>query len=164
MDVDIFLTLRFIEWCKLRGKNIEELLKAVGFKVYLASIKAGANIDDNVLDHLYASKMAIIFGSETYGEVTKSNVNTRTELNVILEEKKPYFLIKMCNKFVHIFPRSQLSFTSISYIEWMEDKPMPVDLIKKIQDKFFELFPQHPLALKVHNCPPVCFTCLACLF
>ena len=151
MEVDIFLTLRFSPpWVKDRAKMVQELLERVGFKVYLASIKSGTSIDDNVIQNLAVSKMAIIFGSDTYGKETDSLDNTKTELKNILTYKKQYVLLKMCDQFQEVYTKTLLLFTEISYIEWMPDTPMPDDLIQKIQDKFFELFPQHPLALKVH--------------
>ena len=105
MAYDIFITLRFIAWCITRGECIKELLEAVGFTVYLASLLAGDNIDDDVIENLHTSKMALILGSETYGEATKSKVNTKKELGFILDKEKPFFLLKMCKHFNQLIRR-----------------------------------------------------------
>uniref|UniRef100_A0A7S3G675 Uncharacterized protein n=1 Tax=Palpitomonas bilix TaxID=652834 RepID=A0A7S3G675_9EUKA len=56
----------------------------------------------------------------------------------ILQEKKPFFLIKMCERFADPSSRFQLP-DDTSYVPWTPGKPVPDDLIDKMLDKYQSL-------------------------
>ena len=62
--------------------------------------------------------MVVIMGSKTYGKETASRYSTFQELRFIDDERKPFFLIKMCDKFEEPETRFRLN-DSIAYINWM---------------------------------------------
>mmetsp|Transcript_3286 Transcript_3286/g.6423 ORF Transcript_3286/g.6423 Transcript_3286/m.6423 type:complete len:90 (+) Transcript_3286:89-358(+) len=82
--------------------------------------------------------MIIIMGTEDYGCPGTVNFSTKEELVFILQEKKPFFLIKMCERFEDSKTRFQLP-DDTSYVPWTPGKPVPDDLIGKMLDKYQNL-------------------------
>lgn len=56
-------------------------------------------------------------------------------MRFIMDEKKPFFLIKMCDKFKVTKTRFYLT-SSIMYQKWMPGTPMPPGLIDAIVKKY----------------------------
>ncbi len=77
-------------------------------------------------------------GTKTYGLKTASGYSTSQELQFIMEEKKPFFFIKMCDRFEIDMTRFYLPNT-VSYVLWTPGTPMPGNLVKEIATKLGSL-------------------------
>eukprot|EP00733_Pompholyxophrys_punicea_P001591 Pompholyxophrys_punicea_v1_NODE_851_length_1214_cov_3.240725.p1 type:complete len:140 gc:universal NODE_851_length_1214_cov_3.240725:128-547(+) len=109
---------------------LRDALSAVHVSVYLCEVLAGLDIQQNIVAALAEAHLVIIMGSKTYGEKTDSHFSTHQELCFILEEEKPFFLIKMCDDFASLITRFSLP-KKFSYFTW-DDGPIPNDLVPAI--------------------------------
>ena len=138
-DTDIFCSLRFKEAMN-EAKTVRRLLLEQHplLKVTIIDVPEGQDIGDHVSKKLDASKLVIIFGTETYGLGTASCFSTKEELQYIKDSKKPFFLIKMCDTFAE--PRTRMILNgTVSYKLWLPNTPMPVDLISSIYKIFTDV-------------------------
>mmetsp|Transcript_28717 Transcript_28717/g.73427 ORF Transcript_28717/g.73427 Transcript_28717/m.73427 type:complete len:84 (-) Transcript_28717:179-430(-) len=79
--------------------------------------------------------MVIIMGTETYGSEGTVKFSTKEELRFIMEEEKPFFLVKMCDRFKDAGTRFKLT-ASKSYIMWKKGTPLPSNLISELEKKY----------------------------
>ena len=84
---------------------------------FLCAVPEGDDIASKVISALTKCEMVIIMGSKTYGMETKSRYSTFQELRFIDDERKAFFLVKMCDKFEIPETRFRLN-DSIAYIMW----------------------------------------------
>lgn len=140
---DIFISLRFNEGGKNWPLKAAQQLKGAletdphNLKVFLCDVEAGADIFKTVCHAMAASTMFVIFGSETYGTDTGSKCCTYQELNFIIDEKKEFFLIKMCDKYK--VATTLMTFNrDIAYEKWFpfESQALPGALLANIAKKF----------------------------
>ena len=82
------------------------------------------------------AKLIIVFGSKTYGSKTASKCSTYHEINFIMDDHKPFFLVKMCKQFDLASTRVLLN-RDIAYQNWYaQDKPdIPCGLVDAILTK-----------------------------
>lgn len=132
--VDMFCSLRFAEALP-QAKEVQKILKEKhNLNAVIVSTPQGEDIAAQVATLLDAARMVIIFGSETYGKGTV-NFSTKEELQFIMDEKKPFFLIKMCERFAE--PRTRLVLSkAVAYFLWMPNDPMPPSLIPELVAKY----------------------------
>ena len=131
----VFLSLRFSE-ATPEANAVKRGLEAAGISVFLCNIPSGQDLADAVIMALTHCKLAVIFGTETYGQETASSFSTFQELRYIVDKKKPFFLLKMCDAFVEARTDFHLPST-ISYYPWrpateQERNAAPPDLIEQI--------------------------------
>jgi hypothetical protein len=129
----IFISLRFAE----AGKEAEALksaLEARGISAFLCAVHPGGDICREVVNALHGCQLAIIMGTRTYGKDTGAGFSTFEELRFIHGQKKPFFLIKMCERFEEPETTFRLD-SSVSYFQWFSGRPMPNDLVPKILEK-----------------------------
>jgi hypothetical protein len=132
--VDIFCSLRFAEALP-QAKEIQKILREKhNLNAVIVSTPQGEDIAAQVATLLDAARMVLIFGTETYGKGTV-NFSTKEELQFIMDEKKPFFLIKMCDRFAESRTRLVLS-KAVAYFLWMPTDPMPSNLIPEILAKY----------------------------
>lgn len=133
--VDIFCSLRFAEAMD-QAKQVQEILRREhNVKAFIVAPENGDNIMDQIVAAISQSQMAILFGTVTYGKGTTACFSTKEELQFVRDENKPYFLIKMCERFSEARTRMVLN-NSVMYNLWLPNTPMPAELIKNIMDKF----------------------------
>ena len=139
-DPDIFISLRFNE-ARPAGNALQAALEAKGMSVFLCDVPPGENLARAVVGALTRCKLAVILGTKTYGQKTASTFSTYEELQYIVDERKPFFLVKMCDAFEEEHARFNLPST-ISYYAWqpvintdgaVED--VPEDLVTQIADR-----------------------------
>ena len=133
-NVDIFCSLRFgnsMAEAKLVQQRLrdEHKLNAV-----IINVPEGEDIADQVAKKLDEAKLVLIFGCETYGVGTVS-FSTKEELQFVLSEKKPFFLIKMCDRFKEARTRMALH-EGIMYTAWKHGEPIPETLVADIARRF----------------------------
>ena len=134
-EPDIFISLRFNE-ARPAGNALQAALEAKNMSVFLCDVAPGENLASAVVNALTHCKLAVIFGTETYGQETASSFSTFQELRYIVDKKKPFFLLKMCDAFVEARTDFHLPST-ISYYPWrpateQERNAAPPDLIEQI--------------------------------
>eukprot|EP00733_Pompholyxophrys_punicea_P001333 Pompholyxophrys_punicea_v1_NODE_623_length_1577_cov_3.890276.p3 type:complete len:181 gc:universal NODE_623_length_1577_cov_3.890276:632-90(-) len=114
----IFFSLRFGEAmsaAKLLKKELENRFEHI--EVFICEVTSGSNIKMTVVKALTACHLAVIFGTETYGTGTV-NFSTFEEMEYILNYKKPYFLLKMCEEFkVDVTKFNFLSMIALSVVK-----------------------------------------------
>ena len=73
-------------------------------------------MDEVIFLALDSCRLAVLLASETYGARTTS-FSTYNELNFVIEEPKPFYLIKMCDKWEEATTRLKLG-AGIKYKDW----------------------------------------------
>ena len=63
-------------------------------------------------------ELVVIMGTLTYGKDTGAGFSTHEELTFACEEKKPLFLVKMCERFEEEQTRALLSKAAIRVSQW----------------------------------------------
>ncbi len=128
----IFISYRLVESAN-EAKVLKSALEAYGISTYLCNVSPGDDIEDDIIDALENCQLAIIMGSLTYGQKTSSKFSTFEELQFIRNEK-PYFLIKMCDKFELGKTRFKIP-ESISYVQWPPGTAIPDTVVPGIIQK-----------------------------
>ena len=132
MPPSIFISLRFGEALE-QGRLLQAALAGRGLDVYLCSVLPGINIAVDVSRNLVNSKLVVILGTATYGLQTASSYSTHTELLYVMENRKPFFLVKMCDDFrvpeTHFYLNS-----TVAYYQWTGPArtAVPADLVDQI--------------------------------
>ena len=136
-DCQIFCSLRYTEAMDEAKLVRSALKKEYNINAYICETEVGENIFDEIIANLTRAKLFLIFGSETYGQKTNSQYGTKEELLHVQDEKKPFFLIKMCDTFAVPNTRFILNST-VAYERWKSGTPMPDDLVAKIKEKYMK--------------------------
>lgn len=133
-----FSSLRFAE-AKPRAKEMKEKLEMYeGVSCYVCSVGNSDNIQEDILKNYDEADMALIYGTNTYGRNTTEGpaISTFHEMNLIVSDRKPYFLMKMCDMYAETATR--LTFSDVVAYEdcraWT-DGPVSEDLVRKIVEK-----------------------------
>jgi hypothetical protein len=132
---DIFISLRFGEAMD-EAVALKAALQQRGFSVFLCDVPPGVDIARTVISALTHCKLAVILGTLTYGTETPPGFSTFDELRYIKNEKKPFFLVKMCDRFQVEEAKVRLPI-DISYFFWQpkseaEKKRVPSALVEQI--------------------------------
>ena len=134
---DIFISLRFTEALPA-ALAIRSSLQKKSVSVFVCEVPPGDDIATTVMDRLHNCRMVIIMGTVTYGKKTAAKFSTFEELRFVIEEEKPFYLVKMCDVFAEHKTRFWLPST-VSYRQWQPDMDdvmvVPDDLVKDIMDK-----------------------------
>ena len=81
-----------------------------------------------------SSKCAIILATQTYGRKTNALFCTSAEMNYIITQTKPYYLVRMI-PFGENWtePGTTMAFPpSIMFKLWLPGEPMPDDLVDEV--------------------------------
>jgi len=89
-------------------------LEAKGVSTFVCAVPVGESIAKQIIDNLMHCKLAVILGSETYGQQTDSPFSTYDELTALRDHKIPFFLVKTCAEFKEAHAKFHLP-PSISY-------------------------------------------------
>jgi hypothetical protein len=130
MAFQVFISHRFAE----SGHEAEALKRALevrGISTFLSTGRTGGDIANEVAKALINCQLAIIMGTRTYGKKASAGCSTFKELRFIVDEPKPFFLIKMCDRFGEPETRFDLN-SSISSFPWQSGRSMPDHLVAKI--------------------------------
>ena len=74
---------------------LKAALEALGLVVFLSDVSPGGNLQRVIADALTSCKLAIILATKTYGETTNGLFDTSNEMNFIVTQNKPYYLVRM---------------------------------------------------------------------
>lgn len=131
-DIDVFFSLKFNANGPMREANaLKAELQKFNIKAVIINVESGLSIKDEVIESLDKCKMAVLFATADYGEKGTVDFSTKEELEFIKAENKPFFLIKMCEKYDSPITRFSLP-PSISYIYWRVGDPLPSDLVAQV--------------------------------
>jgi hypothetical protein len=115
---DIFFSLRLIDSMD-EAKELKAMIERTRPDVmcFLSGDNPnGADLGRIITTALANAKMAIVMGSKTYGKKTESNFSTYNEMHFILSEKKPMFLLKMCEEWEE--PQTRVMMASREFKRW----------------------------------------------
>lgn len=92
-----------------------------------------STLTEHVYSALDGCKVAVLLASRTYGRSTTS-FSTYHELNFVMDEKKPFYLVKMCESWEEAHVRGKFG-TRTSWRWWAPGQPMPNGIVSEIRDK-----------------------------
>jgi hypothetical protein len=142
MPCRIFISLRFAE-AGDAGRSLKEALEACGVPTFLCDIPPGGDLKVAIVSALDECDLAIVMGTKTYGQQTTSNFSTFQEMEFIVDEQKPFFLVKMCDKFE--VAQTRFNFPGrISYYPWDGAGKVPDKLLEGIVQKLNDAAPSKP--------------------
>jgi len=131
---DVFISLRFEE-AKDEAAALQVALQKNGLSVFLCAVDPGDDIAKVIVSALANCKMVVILGTKTYGLETDCKFSTYQELRYIIDQTKPFFLVKMCDQFEQQPTKFWLPNT-VSYFPWQpkgaERKQIPSTLLQQI--------------------------------
>lgn len=135
---DVFISLRFCE-AERAGRALQQSLQNRGLRVFLCNETPGSDVAAAIIQALDGCKMAVILGTKSYGKDTKIGFSTSDELVFIKDQRKPFFLVKMCDAFEDPVTQFRLP-QNILYHPWQPnlDNPnihVPTDLVDGIVAK-----------------------------
>eukprot|EP00048_Salpingoeca_helianthica_P016679 m.233595 g.233595 ORF g.233595 m.233595 type:complete len:317 (-) comp19220_c0_seq1:27-977(-) len=133
----IFISLRFDEATN-EAKFLKGELERHGVVCFLCDVSPGGSIRDTIVKGLSACELVVIMGTRTYGKDTGVSFCTKNELDFIIDRKKPFFLIKMCDNFEEDVTCFHLP-SHISHHRWDPGTPAPRGLVESILNKLQSL-------------------------
>jgi len=131
VDGVIFISYRMSE-SKPEAKEMEAALQQRTRKTIRVNELPGADLAAVVAEAIDECDLAVVLGSETYGEKTSGMIDTYKELQFIMSEQKPIFLIKACDRFKNSATRMLLDFNTMTHTEWKLGSRMPDGLVEDI--------------------------------
>ena len=130
VSADVFISLRFAE-AGDEALQLKTALEAHGVVVFVCDQLAGNNLMDTIYGALDAASLVVILASHTYGKRTASGFSTYEEFQYTMDEKKPFFLIKMCERWSEPHVRGQLGARTM-FDQWMPGEPIPAGLERRV--------------------------------
>jgi hypothetical protein len=122
MSYRVFISLRFAE-AETEARALKAALEARGITAFLCAVAPGSDIAAQISNALDGCQLAIIMGTRTYGKNTGVAFSTLKELRFIQDEPKPFFLVKMCERFEEAETRMRLD-SAVSYFRWISERPI----------------------------------------
>eukprot|EP01040_Poterioochromonas_malhamensis_P011588 gene11588-12640_t len=131
ISYQVFISLRFEESGNEAG-TLKHALEERGISTFLWKDLPGDEGGlPEIIHALSCCQLTVIMGSKTYGKNTNDRFSTYEELRFIQDEKKPFFLVKMCEIFEEKETKFRLN-DSISSLQWLPGASMPGDLVSTI--------------------------------
>ena len=128
--LDVFISFRIAE-SHAEALSLKEGLERRGYTVFLSDFKPGEKLFVAIAEAANECALAVLLATSTYGRATNDRFDTSKELGFIIDSKKPFFLIKMCNQYEEATARFQLD-SGIMWVPWTPGQPMPDDLVDKV--------------------------------
>lgn len=133
ISYQVFLSLRFEEAGNEAGA-LKHALEERGISTFLWKDLPGEEGLPEIINAMSCCQLTVIMGSKKYGKNTNAGFSTSEELRFIQDEKKPFFLVKMCEIFEENETRFRLN-DSISFLQWLPGASMPEDLVSTIIER-----------------------------
>jgi len=130
---DVFISFRFGE-AHAEALALKTALEQLKLKVFLSSVSPGGDLQDAISAALANCRAAVILATKTYGAKTNGLFDTSNEMNFVVGERKPYYLVRMIpmdetwaeSHVTLAFPRT------IMFKLWLPGEPMPWDLVHEV--------------------------------
>jgi len=91
---DVFISFRFGE-AHAEALALKTALEQLKLKVFLSSVSPGGDLQDAISAALANCRAAVILATKTYGAKTNGLFDTSNEMNFVVGERKPYYLVRM---------------------------------------------------------------------
>jgi len=133
---DIFISFRFLE-ALTEARELKQKLEQLNFSVFLSNGAAGDNIQRVISQALQRCRLTIILASHTYGKQTNALFDTSSEMNYIIGQSKPYYLVRMIPPNESwAEPHVTMAFhDGIIYKLWIPGDPIPWDLLHEVGER-----------------------------
>ena len=63
--------------------------------MFLSNVAPGGNLQKEIAEALAGCQLVIILATKTYGKSTNALFDTCSEMNFVIGQRKPYYLIRM---------------------------------------------------------------------
>lgn len=126
---DVFISLVVGE-ITAEAEKLQRRLESNGKRVLLCRDQPGCDLHAAIASAMDACKLAVILASESYGRVADTLFDTSKQLAFIISEKKPYLLIKMCNRWTE--PTTRMAFATAPHVLWMPGESLSDELVNEV--------------------------------
>ena len=131
----VFASMRFANGQPLpEAIELREALKERGVHLKIVELTAGADINQEVFESIEHAEAFMVFGTSNYGEKTPNPACTYFESEYARNAGKKMILLRMIPwdaSFDHLQARVMFGMNSL-VLSWMEEMPMPGDLVDSI--------------------------------
>ena len=131
----VFASMRFANGQPLpEAIELREALKERGVHLKIVELTAGADINQEVFYSIEHAEAFMVFGTSNYGEKTPNPACTYFESEYARNAGKKMILLRMIpweQTFDHLQARVMFGMNSLA-LSWMEEAPMPGDLVDGI--------------------------------
>ena len=128
--INVFISLRLSE-SQAEALILKADLEGRGLTVFLSDFKPGEKLFVAIADAADKCELFVVLATATYGRATNDRFDTSKELGFIIDSKKPFFLVKMCDRYEEATARFQLD-SGIMWEQWTPGQPMPDGLADKV--------------------------------
>jgi len=129
---DIFISFRFGEAYE-EAIALKKALEKAGKRVFISDVQGGGNIEEVICEALDKCLIVVVLATTTYGKATTS-FSTYHEINYVFDEQKPFYLIKMTERWEEVHVRMKFGQRTM-FAFWRPGGPMPNDLVDNIVAK-----------------------------
>jgi len=132
---DVFLSYRISE-TSAEVRTLRAALQARGLVVFVseADVGIGDNLHGSIAHALDSCTLFVPVASQTYGANSSTACGTMHELLMAIEERKPLYVIKCCERWSE--PQVRLAIGNhLVYTRWDPGTPMPPNLVDEIVAK-----------------------------
>ena len=136
---DVFISFRFGE-AHAEALALKAALEQRQLKVFLSDVSPGGNLQRVIAHALSSCRLAVVLATSTYGRQTNGLFCTCAEMNYIIGQRKPFYLVRMI-PFDEVWaePHTTMAFPpSIMQKLWLPGAPLPGDLVDEILTKLRE--------------------------
>merc|ERR1712046_526754 len=105
------------------AKKLKAALEACALNVFLSDYLPGDPLFKGIAEAADQCRLAVLLATTTYGCATNDRFDTSKELGFIIDSKKPYFLVKMCDRYAEATARFQLD-SGIMWEPWTPNMPI----------------------------------------
>ena len=128
----IFISFRFAE-AHTEALALKAALEAAGKRVFISDVQGGGNIEQVICEAIDQCALVVVLATKTYGHSTTS-FSTYHEINYTIDEAKPFYLVKMCDRWEEVHVRMKFGQRTM-FTLWYPGQRMPSDLIRNIVTK-----------------------------
>ena len=149
-SVDVFISLRIAE-AEVEGEALYAALLARGCSVFIstADVHSGGDLMKEISENLEGCLLVVILASQTYGRDTNTSFSTYHEFHYVIDEKKPFVLVKMCDEWEEAHVKLALGKRTL-YTQWTPGQALPEALVEEVVGKVETL--RSSLARSLRKC------------
>jgi len=140
---DVFISFRFGE-AHVEALALKAALEATGLRVFLSDVAPGDNLGHIIANALRGCRFAVLLASKTYGRGTNDLFDTGREMQFVLSQKKPFYLVRMI-PFGESWAEAETDLAlppSIMQKLWLPGTPMPDDLVSEMVVRMDKMSPR----------------------
>ena len=130
---DVFVSYRICEM-SAEAKLLRQQLADQSIRAFVAEedVKVGHDMQKEIARALDEATLVVVLASEKYGFSGTTAFATRNELNFVLGEGKPLYLIKSCERWDEAWVRLALG-NHVLHCRWLPGEEIPSNVIEDIK-------------------------------